>query len=120
MPRRLPPNAYAVQIPAAGRLKRDTVNPFGTRRLKAWTLPPGGTEAGLRAARLQHDTAQSLRDAIQKSEHGSVAEFSRTCPDLTYERLRAILSGDAWMRLEDIAIMTTHLGLAAEFHFKSQ
>ena len=42
---------------------------------------------------------------------GSVADFAREPPECAYERLCAILSGDAWMRLDDVEALTRLLGL---------
>ena len=52
---------------------------------------------------MQHDLARQFRDAITESDAGNVAEFTRRNPVFTYDRLRGILSGDVWMRMEDIA-----------------
>lgn len=76
-------------------------------------MPVAGTEAGLRAARLQHELARQFRDAINASDAGNVSEFTRRHPAFTYDRLRGILSGDVWMRLEDIAELSHLLGLRA-------
>jgi len=85
---------------------------FGTPRARVWRTPDEGTQRGLRAAQLQHEIARGLRDAIAVSEWGTVAEFARVHDSLTYDRLRGVLSGDLWMRLDDIAEATHLLGLA--------
>lgn len=110
MGRRLPPSAYAVAAPS-GTARRPQVNPFGTPRLREWHLPEGGTEEGLGGAQIQHQFARKFRAAINEDESGSIAEFARRHPQFSYERLRAILTGDAWMRLEDVAALTRLLGL---------
>lgn len=110
MARRLPPSAYAVAAPS-GTARRPQVNPFGTPRLREWHLPEGGTEEGLGGAQIQHQFARKFRAAINEDESGSIAEFARRHPQFSYERLRAILTGDAWMRLEDVAALTRLLGL---------
>lgn len=74
-----------------------------------------GSGAGLRAAQLQHQLARQFRDAISASDAGNVAEFTRRHPVFTYDRLRGILSGDVWMRLEDVAELSHLLGLSAHF-----
>lgn len=74
-------------------------------------MPEGGTEVGLQAAQLQHALAHKFRGFLNQSEEGSIAEFARRHPEISYERLRAVLTGDMWMRLEDIAILTTLMGL---------
>jgi hypothetical protein len=117
MARRVPPSAYAGQIPSS-TARRASVNPFGTPRLKSWSLPEGGTQDGREAAELQHNLSLQLRAAINLSEEGSIAEFARQHSEISYERIRSILSGDAWMRLEDIAILMRHLGLKSAISFK--
>ena len=76
-------------------------------------VPTAGTEAGLRAAQLQHELARQFRDAISASDAGNLSEFTRRNPAFTYDRLRGILSGDVWMRLEDVAELSHLLGLRA-------
>ncbi len=66
-------------------------------------MPEDGTDGGLRAALLQHQIAQQIRDAIANSEAGTLAELCRRYRQLSYERLRGVLAGDVWMRLDDIA-----------------
>lgn len=87
------------------------VNVFGTPRARNWKIPAEGTTVGLAAAQLQHSAARRFRDAIAVSEWGSLAEFARRHDHLSYDRLRGILSGDIWMRLEDIAEMSELLGM---------
>jgi hypothetical protein len=74
-------------------------------------MPEGGSVLGQSAAKFQHETATKFRQLINLSEFGSVAEFSRNSPEISYERLRAILTGDMWMRLEDIALLASKLGV---------
>jgi hypothetical protein len=112
MARKLAPSAY-VEPASSTAARRNLVNVFGTPRAKRWRVPTTGTEAGLRAARLQHELARQFRDAISASESGNVAEFTRRNTAFTYDRLRGILSGDVWMRLEDVAELSHLLGLRA-------
>lgn len=110
MSRRIPPASYAV--PREGTTsRRTTVNPFGTPRLQKWRIPEGGNATGLLAAQLQHELARRFRGFINQSEEGSIAEFSRRHVGISYERLRAVLTGDMWMRLEDIALLADRMGL---------
>lgn len=67
--------------------------------------------AGLNAAKMQHEVAMQLRVAILASQYGTPRELARQHPDISYERLRALLSGDAWMRFEDMAAVAAILGL---------
>jgi hypothetical protein len=71
----------------------------------------GGSDTGLRAAQLQHQAARQLRDSILLSEWGSLAEFARQHDGVSYDRLRGILSGDVWMRFDDIAQLSLLLML---------
>lgn len=112
MARKLAPSAY-VEPAASTAARRSLVNVFGTPRARDWRVPPAGTEAGLRAARLQHALARQFRDAIGASDEGNIAEFARRHPSFTYDRLRGILSGDVWMRLEDVADLSHLLSLRA-------
>jgi len=113
MARKLPPSAYAVPVPStAGR--RSVVNVFGTPRAREWVVPDGGTEVGKKAAQLQHEIAHQLRDTILLSEWGSLAEFARQHESVSYDRLRGVLSGDIWMRFEDIVEISTLLDLRAK------
>jgi hypothetical protein len=110
MPRKLVPAAYLEPIGATvGR--RSNVNVFGTPMARSWCMPDGGTDAGIRAARFQHDIAIQLRGAIAVSESKTVAEFVRRNDGFTYDRVRAILSGDLWMRLDDVVELSHQLGL---------
>ena len=77
---------------------------------KSWVVEDGmirttedGSDGGLRAALLQHQIAQQIRDVIADSDAGTLAELCRRHRHLSYERLRGVLAGDVWMRLEDIA-----------------
>jgi hypothetical protein len=112
MPRKVPPSAYVEPLPAS-TARRAVVNPFGTLQAETWAVPAGGTDSGLRAAVLQHQIAQQLREAITTSEPGTLAELCRQHAGLSYERLRGVLAGDVWMRLDDIAEMAHALGLTA-------
>jgi hypothetical protein len=112
MARKLAPSAY-VEPASSTAARRSLVNVFGTPRAKQWRVPVSGTEAGLRAAQLQHELAKQFRDAINASDAGNVSEFTRRNPAFTYDRLRGILSGDVWMRLEDMAELSHLLGLRA-------
>ena len=113
MARKLPPSAYVVPVPStAGR--RSVVNVFGTPRAREWVVPDGGTEVGKKAAELQHEIAHQLRDTILLSEWGSLAEFARQHESVSYDRLRGVLSGDIWMRFEDIVEISTLLDLRAK------
>ena len=102
VPRKLPPSAYAEPRPAS-TARRAVINPFGTPQAEVWAVPEDGTDGGLRAALLQHQIAQQIRDAIANSEAGTLAELCRRHRQLSYERLRGVLAGDVWMRLDDIA-----------------
>ncbi len=110
MPRKLAPSEYLEPANSTAS-RRAVVNVFGTPRARQWRVPPGGTDAGLRAAQLQHQMAKQLRDAITAGEAGNIAEFTRRHGAFTYDRLRGILSGDVWMRLEDVAELSHLLGL---------
>ena len=110
MPRRLPPSTY-LEPGESTAARRTRVNVFGTPRARSWRVPDGGTEQSLRAAQLQHAIAVQLRDAITVSEYGNQAEFARRRPEFTYDRLRGVLSGDIWMRLEDITEISHLLGV---------
>ena len=112
MARKLAPSAY-VEPASSTAARRTLVNVFGTPRAKQWRVPASGTEAGLRAAQLQHELARQFRDAINASDAGNLSEFTRRHPAFTYDRLRGILSGDVWMRLEDVAELSHLLGLRA-------
>ena len=119
MARKLPPSAYTVPVPStAGR--RSVVNVFGTPRAREWVVPDGGTEVGKKAAELQHEIAHQLRDTILLSEWGSLAEFARQHESVSYDRLRGVLSGDIWMRLEDIVEISSLLDLLANMNFMAQ
>lgn len=74
----------------------------------------------MRAAHLQHELARQLRDAISSSDAGNIAEFARRHPTFTYDRLRGVLSGDIWMRLEDVAELSHLLGQRALFRLTDQ
>lgn len=114
MPRKIPPSEYAVpRLATSGR--RSTVNPFGTARLQNWQIPPGGTEIEKVAAQVQHQVARKFRDLINQSQFGSIAEFARANPEISYERLRSILAGDSWMRFQDMALLADRLGARLEF-----
>lgn len=112
MARKLAPSAY-VEPAMSTAARRSLVNVFGTPRAKQWRVPASGTDVGLRAAQLQHELARQFRDVINASEAGNIAEFARRSPVFTYDRLRGILSGDVWMRLEDVAELSHLLGLRA-------
>lgn len=114
MARRIPPSAYVRPVETRA-VKRPLVNVFGTPRALVWSVPDDGTEVGLRAAQLQHEIACQVRDAISTSQWLSLAEFSRSNASFTYDRLRGILSGDLWMRLEDVAELAQILGLRPRF-----
>jgi hypothetical protein len=119
MPRKLVPAAYLEPIGATtGR--RSIMNVFGTSRARSWCMPDGGTDAGIRAARFQHDIALQLRAAIAASESKTVAEFVRRNDGFTYDRLRAILSGDLWMRLDDVVELSHLLGLRPLVHLEAE
>lgn len=117
MARKLAPSAYLEPAPSTAA-RRNLVNVFGTPRAKQWRVPVSGSDAGLRAAQLQHQLARQFRDAINASDAGNVSEFTRRHPAFTYDRLRGILSGDVWMRLEDIAELSHLLGLRAFVSFE--
>ena len=110
MARKLRPSAYAVPVQSKTG-NRSIINVFGTLRARDWLVSEGGTDAGKRAAELQHQIAHQIRDAILLSEWGSLAEFARQHQDISYDRLRGVLSGDIWMRLEDVAEWSNLLGL---------
>jgi ADP-ribose pyrophosphatase YjhB (NUDIX family) len=110
MARRISPSAYVRPVETSAA-KRPLVNVFETPRANVWSVPDGGTEVGLRAAQLQHEVARQVRDAISTSQWLSLAEFARSNGSFTYDRLRGILSGDLWMRLEDVAELAQILGL---------
>ena len=119
MARKLPPSAYVVPVPStAGR--RSVVNVFGTPRAREWVVPEGGTEVGRKAAELQHEIAHQLRDTILLSEWGSLAEFARQHESVSYDRLRGVLSGDIWMRFEDIVETSAFMDLRANVTFTVQ
>lgn len=112
MARRLPPSAYVVPIERSeGR--RTLINPFGAADKVMWQVPDGGDENSLRAAQLQHRLATRFRSAITNSHWGTTSDFVADSDLLTYDRTRAILAGDLWMRLEDIAALSHQLGLGA-------
>lgn len=113
VPRKPPPSAY-VEPAQSSAARRTVVNVFGTPRARDWRIPEDGTRAGLLAAQLQHDIARRLRDAISEDDAGNVLEFTRRHPEVTYDRLRGVLSGDLWMRLEDVAQLADLLGLEPE------
>jgi hypothetical protein len=119
MARKLAPSAY-VEPAMSTAARRSLVNVFGTPRAKQWRVPESGTYVGLRAARLQHELARQFRDAINASDAGNVSEFTRRHPAFTYDRLRGILSGDVWMRLEDVAELSHLLGLHASFGLEAE
>lgn len=108
MARKVAPSAYAIPR-IATTSRRAAINPFGTNRLQEWEIPVGGTPLGLAAAQFQHETARKFRALINQSQLGSIAEFARSNPGISYERLRAILTGDTWMRLEDMVFVAGHL-----------
>ena len=102
MPRRIPPSAY-LEPGKSTAPRRPEVNLFGTPRARTWRIPEGGTESGLRGAQLQHQISRQLRDAITVSDYGNARALARERDGITYDRLRGVLSGDVWMRLEDVA-----------------
>ena len=114
MARKLAPSEYLEPAPSTAA-RRSQVNVFGTPRARTWRVPKNGTAVGLRAAQLQHDLAKQFRDAISASDEGNIAEFTRRYEAFTYDRLRGILAGDVWMRLEDVAELSHLLGLCALF-----
>src|SRR5665213_1185178 len=114
MARRIPPAAYLEPVKSS-TTRRSFVNAFGTPRARTWSIPKGGSQSGALAAKLQHDIARQLRDAIATSEWGSLAEFARQHGDISYDRLRGVLSGDVWIRLEDAAVLAELLGLQIRF-----
>ena len=83
-------------------------------------MPEGGTDAGIRAARFQHDIALQLREAIAASDSKTVAEFVRRSDGFTYDRVRAILSGDLWMRLDDVVELSHQLGLRPSVRLEAE
>lgn len=83
-------------------------------------MPEGGTPLAQFAAQFQHDAARKFRDLLNQSQFGSVAEFARNTPEISYERLRAILTGDMWMRLEDIALISRQLNVRPVVNFETQ
>jgi hypothetical protein len=83
-------------------------------------MPEGGTNLGQAAAKLQHETAGIFRNLINQSHFGSVAELARNNSEISYERLRAILTGDMWMRFEDIALLASQLGVSPVVSFEIQ
>lgn len=111
MPRRVPPSSY-VEPGKSTAPRRPEVNLFGTPRARVWRVPEGGTEAGLRGAQLQHQISRQLRDAITVSDYGTARALAREKKGISYDRLRGILSGDIWMRLEDVAELAHLLRLA--------
>ena len=119
MPRKLAPSEY-VEPANSTAARRSVVNVFGTPRARQWLVPSGGSAAGLRAAQLQHELAKQFRDAIAASDAGNIAEFTRRNTAFTYDRLRGILSGDVWMRLEDVAELSHLLGLRAVVHLEGE
>jgi len=110
MARRLPPSAYVVPIERSGG-RRTLINPFGTSADINWQIPVGGDENSLRAAQLQHRLATRFRSEITNSEWGTTSDLVADSDLLTYDRTRAILAGDLWMRLDDIAALSHQLGL---------
>ncbi len=110
VPRRIPPSAY-LEPGKSTAPRRPDVNLFGTPRARVWRIPEGGTEVGLRGAQLQHQISRQLRDAITVSNYGTARALARENNEFTYDRLRGVLSGDVWMRLEDAAGLAHLLGL---------
>ncbi len=110
MPRRVPPSSY-VEPGKSTAPRRPEVNLFGTPRARVWRVPEGGTEAGLRGAQLQHQISRQLRHAITVSDYGTARALAREHQGISYDRLRGILSGDVWMRIEDIAELSHLLGV---------
>jgi hypothetical protein len=117
--RKLPPSAYVDPAPSSAS-RRSLVNVFGTPRARNWKIPTDGTDVGLAAAQLQHSAARRFRDSIAISEWGSLAEFARQHDHISYDRLRGILSGDMWMRLEDVAEISELLGLDVKVILKQR
>ena len=115
--RKLPPSTYVEPVPSSAS-RRSLVNVFGTPRARLWRIPEGGSAIGLEAARLQHVVARQLRDAIAVSEWGSLAEFARQHVGISYDRLRGILSGDNWMRFEDVVELANLLGLNVQIELR--
>ncbi len=118
MPRRIPPSAY-LEPGKSTAPRRPEVNLFGTPRARTWRIPQGGTESGLRGAQLQHQISRRLRDAITVSDYGTARALAREHDLITYDRLRGVLSGDVWMRLEDVAGLAYLLGLEPVFALES-
>lgn len=83
-------------------------------------MPDGGTPLAQVAAQFQHDAARKFRDLLNTSQFGSIAEFARNTPEISYERLRAILTGDMWMRMEDIALLSQQLKVRPVVEFGAQ
>ena len=117
--RKLPPSAYVDPVPSSAS-RRSVVNVFGTPRARQWKIPNDGTVVGMAAAQLQHSLARQFRDSIAVSEWGSLAEFARQHDHISYDRLRGILSGDMWMRFEDVAELSDLLGLDAKVILKKR
>ena len=117
--RKLPPSVYVDPAPSSAS-RRSLVNVFGTPRARTWKIPTDGTAVGLAAAQLQHSVARQFRDAIAVSEWGSLAEFARQHDQVSYDRLRGILSGDMWIRLEDVAELSDVLGLDVQVILKQR
>lgn len=119
MPRKIVPSGYLEPVRSAAT-KRTLVNVFGTPRARKWSVPAGGSKAGLRAAQLQHEIAMRLRDAIEASDAGNPSELVRRHDGITYDRLRGILSGDVWMRLEDVAELAAFLKVKPAISFEDR
>ena len=110
MARKLQPCAF-VQLAESTSAKRTQVNVFGTARARNWFIPEDGSEKELLAAQLQHRIAVQIRGAITQSDAGNPAEFARRHDELTYARLRGVLSGSLWMRMDDLSGIAHLLGL---------
>jgi len=84
---------------------------FGKVAQLRWREVTDPTEdTQLITARVQHDFAYAITEAVANSPHRTVKAYAHAT-GTDYQRLTRILRGDAIMRLEDIADAHRNLGI---------
>ncbi len=117
------PDSYTVAVGVAysGCLVSDprfkprsfTLDPRGfgkVAQLRWRETGDAGEETRAITARVQHDFAYAITEAVTRSPYRTVKAYAQAT-GTDYQRLTKILRGEAIMRLEDIADAHRHLGL---------
>ena len=107
--------AYSATLVSDPRFKPRsyTLDPkgFGKVAQLRWSEPGDpAEETQVITARVQHDFAYAISEAVAKSSYRTVKAYARAT-GTDYQRLTKILRGEAIMRLEDIADAHRHLGI---------